>query len=97
MSTGASGYPSATFFLAGPGSSVYDNPTVSVIRERTLGKGSGEDLHERLTVINSGREEIVIELSMTFDADFADLFEVKNKQLIKERIISAALAARTSN
>jgi glycogen debranching enzyme len=87
LSNGASGYPSATFFLAGPGS-VYDNPTLSVIRERTLGKGSGEDLHEKLTVINSGREEIVIELSMTFDADFADLFEVKNKQLIKKGTIS---------
>jgi glycogen debranching enzyme len=87
LSNGATGYPSATFFLAGPGS-VYHNPTVSVIRERTLGKGSGEDLHEKLTVINSGREEIVIELSMTFDADFADLFEVKNKQLIKQGVIS---------
>ncbi len=87
LSNGATGYPSATFFLAGPGS-VYHNPTVSVIRERTLGKGSGEDLHEKLTVINSGREEIVIELSMTFDADFADLFEVKNKQLIKQGVVS---------
>ena len=86
LSNGDSGYPSATFFLAGPGS-VYDNPTLSVIRERSLGKGSGEDLHEKLTVINSGREEIVIELSLTFDADFADLFEVKNKQLIKKGAI----------
>ena len=88
LSNGASGYPSATFFLAGPGSSVYHNPTLSVIRERTLGKGRGEDLHEKLTVINCGREDIVIELSMTFDADFADLFEVKNKQLIKKGTIS---------
>jgi glycogen debranching enzyme len=87
LSNGASGYPSATFFLAGPGS-VYHNPILSVIRERTLGKGSGEDLHEKLTVINSGREEIVIELSMTFDADFADLFEVKNKQLIKKGTVT---------
>ena len=55
-----------------------------MIRERALGKGSGEDLHEKLTVVNSGREELVVELSMTFDADFADLFEVKNKQLIKK-------------
>jgi glycogen debranching enzyme len=84
LSNGASGYPSATFFLAGPGSTVYHNPTLSVIRERALGKGSGEDLHEKLTVVNSGREELVVELSMTFDADFADLFEVKNKQLIKK-------------
>ena len=63
-------------------------PTLSVIRKRTLGRGRGEDLHEKLTVLNSGREEIVIELSMAFDADFADLFEVKNKQLIKTGTIS---------
>src|SRR4029453_2561055 len=87
LSNGASGYPSATFFTARPGG-VYQKPPVWGIRERTLGKGSGEDLHEKLTVINSGREEIVIELSMTFDSDFADLFEVKNKQLIKKGVIS---------
>jgi glycogen debranching enzyme len=95
LSTGASGYPSATFFLAGPGSSVYHNSTLSVIRKRTLGKGSGEDLHERLTVLNSGREEIVIELSMAFDADFADLFEVKNKQLIKTGTISRRVSGQS--
>ena len=39
-------------------------------------------------MINSGREEIVVELSMTFDADFADLFEVKDKQLTKRGTIS---------
>jgi glycogen debranching enzyme len=87
LSNGASGYPSATFFLAGP-RTVYQNPTLSVIRERTLGQGSGEDLHEKLTVINSGREAMVIELSMNFDADFADLFEIKEKQLTKKGTIS---------
>ena len=88
LSTGSSGYWSATFFLAGPGSTLYENPALSVIRERTLGAGGGEDLHEKLTVINSGREEIAIELSITFDADFADLFELKDKQLTKKGTIS---------
>ena len=46
LSTDASGYPTATFFLVGPGSNVYDNPTLSIFRRRTLGEGSGEDLHE---------------------------------------------------
>ena len=53
--TAPSGYPSATFFLAIPGSSVYHNPTLSVIRKRALGRGRGEDLYEKLTVLNSGR------------------------------------------
>ena len=88
LSNGASGYPSATFFLAEPGSTVYQNPTLSVIRERTLGQGTGEDLHEKLTVINSGREEMVVELSMNFDADFADVFELKDRQLTKKGTIS---------
>jgi hypothetical protein len=40
LSTGASGFPTATFFLAASGSNVYENPTVSVIRTRTLGEGT---------------------------------------------------------
>ena len=88
LSNGSSGYPSATFFLAGPGSTVHQNSTLSVIRERTLGQGAGEDLHEKLTVINSGREEMVVELSMNFDADFADVFEVKDRQFTKKGTIS---------
>ncbi len=94
LSTGASGYWSATFFLAGRGSTVYQNSALSVIRERTLGAGSGEDLHEKLTVINSGREEIAVELSITFDADFADLFEVKDKQLTKKGTISRRVGSQ---
>jgi glycogen debranching enzyme len=94
LSNGTSGYASATFFLADRGSSVFDNPTLSVIRERALGMGSGEDLHEKVTVLNSGREEIVIELSMIFDTDFVDLFEVKKKQLIKKGTISRRVRGR---
>jgi glycogen debranching enzyme len=88
LSSGMSGYPTATFFLAAPGSNVYDNPTVSVIRTRTLGEGTGEDLHEDLTLINSGREEAVLQLLLTFEADFADIFEVKDRQFTKKGTIS---------
>ena len=59
-------------------------------------EGQRRDLHEKLTVVNSGREELVIELSMTFDADFADLFEVKNKQLIKKGTTSRRVRGRAS-
>jgi glycogen debranching enzyme len=94
LSNGASSYASATFFLADRCSKVFDDPTLSVIRERTLGMGTGEDLHEKLTVLNSGREEIVIELSMAFDADFADLFEVKDQQLVKKGAISRRMRSQ---
>jgi glycogen debranching enzyme len=88
LATGASGFPLATFFLTAPGSNVYENPTVSVIRTRTLGEGTGEDLHEDLTVINSAREEVVLQLLLMFEADFADIFEVKDRQLSKKGTIS---------
>lgn len=84
LSTGASGFRAATFFLAGPGTNVYANPTLSVIRSRVLGEGAGEDLHESLTVLNSGHDTAVVELSIFFDADFADLFEVKDQRLSKK-------------
>ena len=80
LSTGASGYPAATFFLAGLGGNVYADPTLSVIRSRVLGQGDGEDLHETLTVTNCGRSVVVVELAVAFDAQLADLFEVKDQQ-----------------
>jgi glycogen debranching enzyme len=92
LSTDASGYLAATFFLAGLGGSVYANPTLSVIRGRVLGEGAGEDLHETLTVINSGRADVVVELALAFEADFADLFEVKDRQLRKKGRVSQRVA-----
>jgi glycogen debranching enzyme len=94
LSTGASGFPTATFFLAASGSNVYENPTISVIRTRTLGEGTGEDLHEDLTVINSAREEAVLKLLLIFEADFADIFQVKDRQLRKKGSISRWLRGR---
>jgi glycogen debranching enzyme len=84
LSTDAEGYRDATFFLTAPGSNVYDNATVSVFRRRTLGEGGGENLQEELRLLNSGEDEVVVELSLRFDADFADLFEVKDKHLDKK-------------
>ena len=63
---------------------MYADPTLSVIRSRVLGQGDGEDLHETLTVTNCARSVVVVELAVAFDADFADLFEVKDRQLRKK-------------
>jgi glycogen debranching enzyme len=78
------GYRAATFFLAAQGGSVYDNPTVSVIRSRELGRTGGQDLSEDFRVTNSGLDEVVVDVSIWFDADFADVFEVKDKELSKK-------------
>src|SRR5205085_347398 len=64
----------ATFFLVLGTGTVYRNPTMSVIRKRRIGDG----LHEDLLVTNDSAEPLHVELSMLFDADFADIFAVKD-------------------
>jgi len=88
LSTDASGYQAAAFFLTASGSNVYDNPTVSVFRTRSLGTSGGEDLCEDLRVANSGPDELVVDVAVHFDADFADIFEVKDKELSKKGSVS---------
>ncbi len=74
LSTDDLTYFSAQFFLAPPSGSVHKNSTVSVIRKRAIGDG----FHEDLTVINHDVEPLEIGLRLDADADFADLFEVKD-------------------
>jgi glycogen debranching enzyme len=88
LSNDASGYRAATFFLTVSGANVYDNPTVSVFRTRSLGEDGGQDLREDLRISNSGPDELVVEVSVNFDADFADIFEVKDKTIAKKGTVS---------
>jgi glycogen debranching enzyme len=74
LSTDENQYFSAQFFLVPPTGTVNDNPTVSIIRKRSIGDG----FHEDITVINHGGEPLEVELRLEAAADFADLFEVKD-------------------
>jgi len=74
LSTDENQYFSAQFFLVPPTGTVNDNPTVSIIRKRSIGDG----FHEDITVINHGGEPLEVELRLDAAADFADLFEVKD-------------------
>jgi glycogen debranching enzyme len=74
LSTDETAYFTAQFFLVPPRGAVVDTPTVSVIRKRSIGDG----FHEDLTVLNHDAEPLEIELRLEADADFADLFEVKD-------------------
>src|SRR6266498_1196114 len=74
LSTDENQYFTAQFFLVPPTGTVNDNPTVSIIRKRSIGDG----FHEDVTVINHGGEPIEVELRLEAGADFADLFEVKD-------------------
>jgi len=74
LSTDENQYFTAQFFLVPPTGTVNDNPTVSIIRKRSIGDG----FHEDVTVINHGSEPVEVELRLEAGADFADLFEVKD-------------------
>jgi glycogen debranching enzyme len=74
LSTDENQYFTAQFFLVPPTGSVNDNPTVSVIRKRSIGDG----FHEDVTVINHGGDALEFELRLDAGSDFADLFEVKD-------------------
>jgi glycogen debranching enzyme len=74
LSTDENQYFTAQFFLVPPTGTVNDNPTVSIIRKRSIGDG----FHEDVTVINHGGEPLGVELRLDVGADFADLFEVKD-------------------
>ena len=74
LSTDDVDYFSSQFFLVPVTGSIYRNPCLSVIRQRSIGDG----LHEDLVVLNHLPDAISVELRVDADADFADIFEVKD-------------------
>jgi glycogen debranching enzyme len=74
LSTDALEYYYAQHFCVPPTGTIYKNPTISIVRRRFIGDGFVEDL----TVLNHGNEPEEVELRLDVDADFADLFEVKD-------------------
>jgi glycogen debranching enzyme len=75
LSTDTLEYYFAQFFLAPPTGTIYENPYVSVIRRRWV----GAELVERIEVQNHHAEPWDLTLELGADADFADLFEVKDQ------------------
>ena len=67
-------YFEAQFFLYPPTGTIYENPYLSVIRNRKVGEG----IHEDVTLLNHDDEPRQVELRVEAGADFADLFEVKD-------------------
>jgi glycogen debranching enzyme len=74
LSTDSLQYYAARFFLVPARGSVYEDPSFSVIRKRVVGEG----IVDELTIVNHGRHAQEFELRVEADADFADLFEVKD-------------------
>jgi glycogen debranching enzyme len=67
-------YDEAVFFLVEPTGTVYRNPAMSLTRRREVADG----LREHLELTNHGLKQVEVEVTLLFDADFADLFEVKD-------------------
>ena len=74
LSTDDVHYSHAQFFLVRGTGTVYTDSSISVLRQRLVGDG----FHEDLTVMNHGVEPVDLELRYVADADFADVFEVKD-------------------
>ena len=54
---------------------IYVDSHLSVVRRRSIGEG----FHEDIVLINHGNEAMEVEVRIEAAADFADLFEVKDK------------------
>jgi glycogen debranching enzyme len=63
------------FFMALSTGTIYVDSKLSVVRQRAVDNG----FHEEITLHNHASEPIEVELSLSAAADFADLFEVKDK------------------
>jgi glycogen debranching enzyme len=67
------------FFMALSTGTIYVDSQLSVVRRRAVGNG----FHEDITLQNHASKPVDIELRLEVAADFADLFEVKDK-LVKK-------------
>ncbi|RNM13644.1 glycogen debranching N-terminal domain-containing protein [Nocardioides pocheonensis] len=65
----------AVMYLQEPTGTIYTNPTLSIVRRRRIDRG----LHETLEVTSHDTEQVRVGLTLAFGADFADVFEVKDK------------------
>jgi hypothetical protein len=78
----------AQAFLVPPSDSIYDNPQLSIMRRRLV---RGTWLEE-LLLVNHRHDARVVRLRIDVDADFADLFEVKDDE-VRRRHVDRELAA----
>jgi glycogen debranching enzyme len=75
LSTDDLAYDKVQFFAALATGTVYVDSHLSVVRRREVNDG----FHEAITLINHDKEPIDLDVRLEVAADFADLFEVKDK------------------
>src|SRR5215831_19044998 len=75
LSTDDLDYFAVQFFLVPGTGTIYIDADQSIIRKRTIGNG----FHEDLTILNHKDKAVDLKVRIEAGADFADLFEVKDK------------------
>ena len=75
LSTDDLHYYETRFFLVPGTGTVYIDAKLSVIRQRTVGRG----FSEQLTILNHDDKPVSLEVRIEAGSDFADLFEVKDQ------------------
>ncbi|MGZ3714469.1 MAG: amylo-alpha-1,6-glucosidase [Ktedonobacterales bacterium] len=90
LSTDDLQYFSAQFFLVPGTGTIYVDADLSFIRKRAVGNG----FHEDLTILNHSTKPVDLEVRMDAAADFADLFEVKDKMTKKGEYYTRVEPAR---
>ena len=75
LSTDDVAHHSAQFFLVVTSGSMVEDAPISIIRSRTINRGFTDDI----TILNHAAEPAKLSIRFDCDADFADLFEVKER------------------
>ena len=89
LSVSDSEYFAVRFFVVPRAESVWQTPTVSLMRRRLV-RGSWV---EELAVMNHGSEPVSLQLALEVDTDFADLFEVRDGAVRERSILRDAREA----
>ena len=76
LSTDDVNYFSSQFFLVPGTGTIYIDAPVSISRRRAVGGG----FHEDLKIVNHKSKPIDLDVRIEADADFADLFQVKDAE-----------------
>ena len=77
LSTDDVNYFSSQFFLVPGTAAIYVDSPMSIVRQRAVGGG----FHEELKITNHKATPLDLDIRIEADADFADLFQVKDAEL----------------
>jgi hypothetical protein len=80
LSSGAVDHYSAAYYLTNPEYDGIKANTISFIRKKFAGGG----LHEDLDIMNHSRKPVKLEVKFKIEADFADIFDIKQVDIKKE-------------